>query len=427
MTKDGADWLLCALDPFHDFKLRPEGYPDMRSGNSIVQMHTQKLDIDAGAIGANWDCQILYTGYDFPATRTNPSLISGVSANKSFKWNLADGATTRLFNSFTVTKAAAGTSCGLLGTGTTTTLASALAEMPARLIGVGFEIHNTTSELYKQGTLTVAQLPDHSTDDMSITYYSTDASVANKDFQAEKTCRFPTSSSEVAKIPGSNTWEARDGVYCIPRMQRADIPVTNFNTSRSLVVDADTVAGNVAAITPVGIQAVTLLPYLYGVSRSSFNPMAVYLTNLSKESTFTLTVKTFVEYFPPVNGDFISLSSPSPMYDPKALKMYFDVASTAPYAVKVNMNAAGDYFRMIFNAMSKFGPTVGSIIPGPIAKVVGMGVGGVGDLGNAVLNIIDSRKKTSSPTVITPAKLANVKKAIVSKNTAGRSAVPTRR
>ncbi len=425
VSKDAADWLVCALDPFHDFKLRPEGYPDMRCGASLVQMHTQNLDINAGAIGAAWDCEVLYTGFDYPSSATQPSLINGVRTARSVKWNTGDGVSDRYFNSFTVTKAAAGTSCGLTGTGTTTTLPSWLSDMPGRLIGVGFEIHNTTSELYKQGSLTVAQLPDSTEDDQTVAYYSNDATASNRDFQCASSCRYPATITEVTKIPGSNTWEAKDGVYCIPRLVQGDLPIHSGWGSKGVVVNAVADNASDAYINPVAVQAVTLLPYFKSPLKSGFSPMCVYLTNLSKETTLTLTVRTFVEYFPPSTSDFISMATPSPMYDPRALKLYADVAGTAPYAVKVDMNAAGDYFRMVFDAMQKFGPGIGSIIPSPIGKVIGMGVGGIGLLGNSVLNIVDSRKKNA--TKVTPAMLKNAKQQIVSKSTAGRSAMLTKK
>lgn len=388
MTSTGEGWLIACLDPFHDYRLKPEGFPDLVSSNSIVQIHNYSFDVSApaSAAGNNWDCSVIYTGLDAYPTTGIPVLDMSKPFCGGAEYDHADLATYRKINSLTVISDATGVALNPANsTGDFYGLPSFRSSQQGRLIGVAVEVHNTTAEVYRQGSLSVAMLPPTADDVQSMTLIDTNAAPwESKDFQCDSSTYLPSYVADVKSVPQSGTWEARKGVYMIPRLSKGSINPTSATPNRATLVRYKTTGGSAACCTIPQFNEATIgtnpMPYYHGFGSSSFSPMCAFFSGLSDQTTLTVTFRCLVEYFPTVSSEMISLTSPSARHDPKALAAYCAVAESAPYAVPVGSNASGDYFRDVVGAAAQLIPYVRTIynvgkqvydIAKPVASNVG--------------------------------------------------------
>lgn len=60
LSPSGRNWLLSALDPFHDYQHDISGYPDADGGLSTVQSYVASAQVSkpSGTTGT-WDCQVV--------------------------------------------------------------------------------------------------------------------------------------------------------------------------------------------------------------------------------------------------------------------------------------------------------------------------------------------------------------------------------
>jgi len=87
LTEPGKEWLIAAVDPYHDAPVNCTGFPDVNEAASVVQVIKLSTAIAAptAAGSGNWDCHI----HQFPwfnggagrggnyANTTNGNQISG--------------------------------------------------------------------------------------------------------------------------------------------------------------------------------------------------------------------------------------------------------------------------------------------------------------------------------------------------------------
>jgi len=384
ISKCAQDWLTAALDPYHDYQMDLEGLPDERSAPSVVQMHNQSYTLTAptSAAGGNWDASVLYTGFD-SVIGNRCGMMAKLTASLH-AYDHTSFSSGQPFGALTVWAGAAGstqTNGAPMTLGdTNVSLGSALDVDRCRLIGVAFEVHNTTAEIYKQGSLTVAQLPDCATDAGSILYHDTASTDAYHDFtfQSDKGALKACTLQPLLAIPGSQTWPADKGVYAIPRMTEVPrkLAALSGGTSSGRTVIAYGLGGTgVGTLEPTGFQSdgSIVVPTIPVVSPSGFSPLQVYLSGLSSSTTLTITFRTIVEYFPALGSTLLPLATPSPYYEAKVFGLYGAIAARAPYAVPVGQNAAGDYFRkiagLLSNALVLTSPMFGDLAP--LAYAVG--------------------------------------------------------
>lgn len=257
-------------------------------------------------------------------------------------------------------------------------LGSVLGTDRCRLIGVAFEVHNTTAEVYKQGSLTVAQLPDSCVDAGTVHYITSMSTLANRDAtvcQLDRALVEACTVTPLRAVPGSQTWPAAQGVYCVPRMTEVPRniqlykeggPFSDGNVSQDGYGHSGRIPvvygtnGKLATPSPSGTQSIVdggVIPYdryiFHPFAPNGFAPMQVWFSGLSMQTSLTISFRTIVEYFPALTSPLLPLASPSPIFDPKALALYSAVAARAPYAVPVDQNEAGEYFRKILRILSQ--------------------------------------------------------------------------
>jgi hypothetical protein len=323
------------------------------------------------------------------------------------------------FGSLTIQAGASGVALpvGVTTAGNTyANLPSTFGQDYCRTIGVAFEIHNTTAEVYRQGSVITGMLPDPAADSANFLYIDSTASWEQRALQGSTLPVMPATSSIVQTIPTAQVWPASKGVYAIPRLNATTLPVRALSaSSRSIKVD-DSTAGFPCYTSPDGgflTIGANNWPTFNGAEVSGFSPIASFFTGLSAETTLTITFRTIVEYFPNVESTILPLASPSSTYEPKVLEQYSRIITEAPYAVPVGMNSAGDYFRRIMSIVGKVAPMAAPLL-GPYAPIAT----GAGMLASSLAQI--GARKQNPPKKQQPNPL-------ISRRAAGKRAMPSRR
>lgn len=423
LSDQGRQWCVSALDPFHDYQQTLRGYPDLTSERSVVQMYSQALTISAPA-ASTYSARIVFTGLEgYAGSYIKNGTIGGlqystlVGSSKTMEPVMiftADGVNVpNMQNYYT---GVAGVAKVGLGTYVDET------HSKQRLIGIAIEVHNTTADIYKQGTVTVAQIPAKESWH-NVIMNNTDPG-ANPAFYTDH-CRmigpFPDTVGETRVIPDSGEWEAKSGVYLIPRMNRQLDCSTHHEwvTTSYYEEQAGAASNNCYYTCPNNIGRYydnTLNKgFALGYNWSAFTPAVIHFSGLSNQTTLQVTLRTIVEVFPVCGDTLLPLSQPSPPYDPVALQVYQYACSQLPYAVKVDMNAGGKYFKMVLDVLARVAPDFATALTvvNPTAGAVAMAVSKILNIAN---NAAQSRSKPNGKKPITIRR--------VNRSVAGNPAVP---
>lgn len=380
ITPDSRNFLIGALDPFHDFEYTAKGVPDMFAGNSVIQFLKRQVTISkpAGlAAGKNWDCHIC----TFPLLDTRA--FSNYSASYS---NFVQSDPTVVHMQLGTVSVLSGESgTPLLPDGATWNPVAYTSQgfSPSdngnefslqRIAGIGYEATNTTAELYLNGSVTCYSQPQEIQDNWM--QYS-----ASEVFGAHNVGRLPpVNITQANSNINSVTWAAKEGCYVPVRMDLADtkfqlasakvlafksVDSTGDDQSPAIVMDGDSTGSN----TPVFASE--------GYRLAGLETCGSYFTGLTPETTITLTIRFIVEVAPtPANQTLISIAKPAAEYDPAALVLYTRAVRELPPATMLKNNADGDWWKVISGAIRTAAPLLGTM--GPTAGIVGkLAVGAV--------------------------------------------------
>jgi len=397
--------LRTVLDPFNDFQQELRGYCDNTSLPSVIQTYNTQVTIavPSGVTGL-YDCSVNFTGLDAY------SVTNVTNALEPVAWTQYDSlvAATNSVSSVTICTAASGTPLLLYGAGVTKThmQTRSVADCPGRLIAVAFEVHNTTAEIYKQGSVICCRPPSVRSQESSVLAYDTNLTNDLATFATTWLPMPPDTAASARSVPDSGTWKASEGCYCIPRLNRSDIHpseshlaqagvgfigVAGTVTSAQALHSYPTVLTATALAVP-GTKLTGRLPIYTRPAVSSFTPLTAFFTGLSNETTLNVTLRAIVEYFPPPGHNLLTSAKPSAMDDPTALQVYSATTYLAPYAVPVAQNDAGDYFKKVLYAMSKVAP-IAAVSLKPFAPNASFLIGTGGKLAGLGAERIEQRQR----------------------------------
>lgn len=277
----------------------------------------------------------------------------------------------------------------------TVSLDNAYAEGNGRLVSMGFEVNNTTAEIYKQGTVHCFRSPQQQE-----TYPTLKASRATSvsglyvtdAFTGRQLQIWPANEEATTLLPGTRTWKASEGNYSVVPFISAENPITPAEFVQPVLCDEFT-RGEL--VFPVGSSGLTMIPQpVYNPGGGDPSTQGAFCANkwapthstgavylgLSKPTTLTLTVNMYYEYFPnAADSSLVTLAKPSASYDPLALEMYSEAMATMPVAVPASMNGFGDWFAGI---VSKWATPIGAALSplfGPASVGVGAAAKGIAD------------------------------------------------
>lgn len=377
LTEDGANWLVASLDPYHDFERSLSGYPDISTSKSVVRLiqQTKTVTVPATAGAGLWDCHVVLVPFsatddgtttgpvlDFDPWYLDETLGNNVGLAASEITSGTGGGTVTIltmpagqqswFTDGATTKTVYGMSPVILGNG---------APGSMRLVAGGFEVTNTTAEIYKQGSVSVYT---HGTSMTADTY----SNAAGDSWPATTYSGFVTSSTQAFRTPGSVQWEAADGVYVPARFATNVNPVVTPDCRATLMC----VERNGSDST--NYNYLDRLSKVNNRSRSFYhfpiNTSGAYFTGLSNQTTLTVTSRFYVEMVPALSSNFIDLASPPAEYDPWALELYTRVANSMPPGCRKGDNDAGDWFRNAARKASAF--TANALSNPAVSGLIGM-------------------------------------------------------
>jgi hypothetical protein len=436
LSPASRDALIQCLDPFHDTNINPTGLPDTVTGNSVIQVvkKTYQISAPAGTTGT-WQCHIASlperanwsSGYttDFVTCQV-ANVDAWGRAIGNGNWFTATGGNFPIAPMVIVSAQdgqptfpdfnAAGTDIGPAPAGPYSMTAVDYNDYysgQSRSIAAAFEVHNTTADLYKQGTATVYRLPQSNVES---SYGFQDLATFNAGLTSAGTARTvvsrlpPSTAQEAMLLANSKQWEAAHGAYVVQTYDfehneaqplcygnRAFV-VGDFNGGYdpSPVGTTKRLPAIVAGLSNNAINTAGLNSYNFG--GASFKPIrrdtsGVFFTGLSPQSTMTLTVHEIFETFPTQPSPLVTMARPTPDYDPMFFAIYKEVCRGLPPGVMVGENSNGDFWDTVLDLVSEAAPLIGAVIPG--GALIGSAVSGVAK-GAKMLKSGFEKKKTST-------------------------------
>jgi hypothetical protein len=415
ITPEACDWVKFALDPFHDLELEHlRGYPDVATEPTVVVKVRQALTVSKPpglSDGQNWDCHIALSPIDF-----SPVDRSAVKAAKAVPFGDSARPTPNVAG--VIYKATGTPSCarmdGLLINSVPTDASNGenMTFTPShcpitgaggyqlqqinlddyldfddtdfgvyRILYSGFEVVNTTAQIYKQGAVTVYEY-GNSYETAASMPANIGASAADQP-PSQPTTYFrcpPNTLAEAKIMPGSHSWAAQDGCYNTAKFQsdnkfqgmtrRPWAICQNNMTAPSSSGYVDGEYGSFVSDeslfqfkTDAGDGIGTAGRYGGPMHFSQMNTTGAYFTGLSNQTTLFVTWRVGIERLPAANKPaFLALAQPSATFDPNALVLYNMVANVLPPGCPQGYNDMGKWFRWISDAAQKSIPTVYPIV-----------------------------------------------------------------
>jgi hypothetical protein len=249
-----------------------------------------------------------------------------------------------------------------------------LSDGNSRLIGMGFEVHDVTADIYKQGTLTVFEVPQTTADVENVivkalTYGAT--AVAQTPACVLELDRYPSNLSAIMTYPNTRQWDAKEGAYVvIPFTGHENPPLSVryqtpwINTTPSLPTDSSDPAALNNTVRAIGNVQTAILNEPLAFFPNQYAPVnsrGVFLTGLNEKSTFTITTTFYVESFPVQSSELLPLAAPSCEFDPKALALISMVMKQSPVGVPLVDNFSSSWF---WEAVEMALPILGTVASG---------------------------------------------------------------
>lgn len=388
LTDQGRHWLTRALDPFHDLAVDPCGYPDLDTTASVVQEINLSLTVSqptgTGSSGL-WDAHI-FNWKDF-AEPNNTIVGTSCTYNPINCQYSNSGAGAYIMSGLQVMTGPTGANL-LPKDGSAVVGATAAWNLnpnkylgaKCRVVAMGFEVINTTAELYKQGLVTAYRMPQQE-DNFSVVKQLL-ADGLGGFFPDLRTVRQlslpPATPADALILPGAKQWGAERGYYGVMTQSglRNDFKALE-NVGRLYLEDGGwTEASQPLNATKAGIISTVdaqTASYITGSRYMSYyNTSGAYFTGLSAQTTLQVNLKVIVESSPGPKSPFATMARSSPRYDPEALRLYSELSQRLPVGVPVDMNPDGEWFRMVLGTLGDLSTMASGI--NPIFGLVGQGL-----------------------------------------------------
>lgn len=410
LSQAGKDWLVVAIDPFHDNQLKDlQGWPDLETSASVVRCVKQTMSVSAtsgggGAPAGPWDCHVSMLPWTSPMPfYTSNNRLGNVIQYNSTVTSAPIGGVIAVAGAGFATGAAAayppiGNSAFLGALTVDTTLTSGMH----RIIGCGMEIVDTTANLYQQGQCVVYRQSQFPKDASAFLFSDVTAGQLGLSVADCTEVRLPpTTSKDAMLFPGSRQWAAKEGAYIVGTFHSNENPPYNVDYNNPLLHPAnfDEQVGvmptqTVWFPTPAGtgITAPSAAFPLFTAQPIHLNPLhqsgAIFM-GLNPQSSLAITYNVFIESFPSLaDTKTLVLATPSAEFDPVALNIYSHAIGLMPVGVMVRENGFGDWFREVVQQVGN----IASYIPHPIAQ-------GVATAAKGGVKLIDAFSQPPSPMV----------------------------
>lgn len=365
LTGEGKAWFIEATDPFHDTAFKAAGYPDTNCASSIVQTVKQSQEFgipDSDDFDGNWDCNIVL----WPDPIQFPGVLLAQSYGAFYSIPTTSGVAPYSVGGVTALCAPSGSET--YGSSTGINVDQLSLGLPSnytvgehRIVGMGIEVVNTTSQLNVQGQATVyRQAAPPPTTKRTATYANSIATITGT-YDTYRLPQPPGTLAQAQLLAGSQTWKAKDGAYCVATMNSFENPATVPHPV-TVIVSTGEESVNEVSDSVIGNQPFEFSP-ASGVNTylsprqviAPYNLAGVYLTGLSPGTTLQVTVKYFIERFPTAfDTDLVVLAQPSAPFDACALEMYQRSLVHLPVGVPQGENPLGEWFRDVVKSVTRY-------------------------------------------------------------------------
>lgn len=404
LTQEGKDWLIASLDPFHDTQLQHlEGYPDLETSSSVVQLVKQSMQISAISGGgatpvSTWSMHLVLFPWlnKFPFTTTDARNNNGIVVGDIPPTALLGGLCARRTDTDTMdwfpAEAGDTNNLGQL------TLDGDFSNGLSRIIGVGFEVYDTTADLVRQGSCTTWRQSEPR--NIPATWNVSTVGDGVEDEGEARMGAFsgtpmrapPINQRSAMLLPGSRQWRSADGCYVVGAFHDSGNPPQPVNYCEPILYDASvtedqisfpltTNTGTIHLPSPnfnfsagaffVGTDEVGIYPPIMPpVKLYPYHMCGAIFSGLNPLSNYTINLNVYVERFPSIHSSALSvLATPSPNYDPMALEIYSHALQKLPVSVMVKENGLGSWFLEAIKSAAPFVSSIASAIGGPIGAI----------------------------------------------------------
>jgi len=385
LTECGRDWLISAVDPYHDSPLNVSGYPDTNEAASVVQVVKLSTTLAApSGVSGNWDAHIHQFPWLGSALNTSTQFLQGSDSGNVFLIGTGANPSGSSWNGLSVDRVASGNAtyayAGTTVTNPFTTQLTPYLSNEFRVIGMGFEVINTTSELNIQGLVTSYRQPMPDLDcakTILVNNWTSNAPSGGGNYGYMDVLRSvppPPSTNAAMLLEGTRQWKAKEGCYVVPTMNSSEVPTGTNNCS--LILTSNPGDPNYAMISQPSVsitytyESGTLgLLSAFETNVTKFNHSGAYFSGLSNTTTLQLNAIYIIERFPTnQETDLVVLAKPSCRNDSAALELYSEVIRTMPTGVPQRMNGLGEWFADAVSSAKDFIAPVLSSIPHPYAQ-----------------------------------------------------------
>jgi len=382
LTPGGKAWITSAFDPFHDYEHKLSGYPDSDSSNTVVSMQQYQMDVSAPTPNAVWDCHV-FNGQQLKQILTDVmtwnTLDHKYERQQSYPSSFLNVFSSAQGNYNFPTPSSVPTTVHCLpGDGV-----DDLTTGVCRVIAAGFEIINTTSDLYKQGSLTAYRQSGASCSTflpVEVTNGSGTSGVVS--VMADQVAGPPENVDQCNSMRSTRTWAAAEGAYVPITFSKIDNPLVPYSHKSLVKYVTDTDNGTIH-ISEVGISNDTFIAAnCPRMKIAPVNTSGVFLTGLHPQAVITIKLRVYVERAPThIDSLLAPLAGPSAAYDARALELYSSVMSRMPVAVDFKSNGLGDWWRSILKVVSQVAGPIGTVVSafnpvvGGLIKHVGTAAG----------------------------------------------------
>jgi len=402
ITPEGLAWLIAATDPFHDEPINVDGFPDVTTSRCITQCLTYTTNVTTPTPGTDalWDAHV------FLNPNSPPISANGSNHDFSFRRALVDadgryqqtqpGTGAVLYSGINAVTLPTGQDWqSSAATVSTNSLAIpfTFASGYYRVIACGFEVVNTTAELYKGGTLTAYRSPAYCQPGL-LTY---DKSADTGTPVIDLPCLYqfanlpPSTQAQATLYPNSRTWGASEGCYVTQCVNVQDMPfiapMPAAGAGLILGLPNETLLNDSTRTCWVPHMQNEFVgsPYYNRPMNSPlpFDISGAVIAGLNSNSTLQVTARYYIERLPAISDPNILVLAKNPApYDPLVLEIYCRAMMHLPVGVKVSENPLGEWFYDVVQSIASFAPMLGAAlapIAGPLAPMIGTAVGAAGN------------------------------------------------
>lgn len=368
LTEAAVQSVLNLVDPFPDSSLDPVGWPSVSAGNTVPLVSTQFLDLSApsGVEAAGYNMKVIF----IPVTGRLVS--TGVSTFNSATGDVSDFNTTAgEMGQFNVYRWLPGQdepdpvsvdpdyvlNCDIDSGGSN-----------ARICAAGFELINTSSELYRGGMQYGFRTP-LITEDFSPGGAS--AVTTNSMIRYKMLSGVPSTLKDIINLNTTFSGSAENGigVFSLPmEASNPPAPALPIKLALSAVQDA-----------PLTKNWVREFSSAYGVKPFEWQVCGGYVTGQSPSATFTLKARVFYEVIPTSrSGTLIQAVARTPVpYSYIIEEMLANLLRTMPSSFDYSENPLGEWFDKMLAGLAGVIPAIGTFFPHPVVKAIAAGAGPV--------------------------------------------------